>query len=52
MRSRFQSFLDRNGNTLDAVSVVEAEEAEISLYEKYSDYVSYGFYIAKRTSLK
>lgn len=52
MRKRFGEFLDRNGNTPEAVSVVESEEAEISLYEKYSDYVSYGFYVAKRTSIK
>lgn len=50
MRSRFRAFLDRNGNTAEAVALVEAEEAEISLYERYSDYISYGFYIARRTS--
>lgn len=50
MRSRFRAFLDRNGNTAEALALVEAEEAEISLYERYSDYISYGFYIARRTS--
>lgn len=48
MRRRFRAFLDRNGNTAEAVALVEAEEIEISLYEKFSDYISYGFYIARR----
>lgn len=50
MRGRFRAFLDRNANSAEAVALVEAEEAEISLYDRYSDYISYGFYIARRTS--
>lgn len=50
LRNRFQAFLTGQGNDAAARAIVEAEEAEIALYERYSDYVSYGFYIARRTS--
>jgi len=32
-----------------AEELVRAEEHEICLYERYQRYVSYGFYIAKRS---
>lgn len=47
LRNRFADFLTAQGNDPAALAVVEAEEAEIALYERYSEYVSYGFYIAK-----
>ena len=33
-----------------AAELVAAEEAEIALYERNADYVSYGFYIARKTT--
>lgn len=48
MQERFASFLQRNGNTDQAREIVKAEEAEIDLYERFADFVSYGFYIARK----
>lgn len=48
MRSNFQDFLSRNGNSEEACAIVEAEHREIELYEKYKDHYSYGVYIARK----
>lgn len=48
MQERFDAFLAQHDNSELAVSIVEAERAEIDLYERYSDYYSYGYYIAKK----
>ncbi|MEE4202690.1 MAG: methyltransferase domain-containing protein [Halieaceae bacterium] len=48
MQARFAEFLDRHSHTDAAKAIVEAERAEISLYERYSSYVSYGYYIAEK----
>jgi SAM-dependent methyltransferase len=48
MRSNFQSFLSRNGNSEEARSIVEAERREIALYENYKAHYSYGVYIARK----
>ncbi|AHC14471.1 hypothetical protein [Salinispira pacifica] len=32
----------------EAGSVVEAEKEDIRLYKTYSDFVSYGFYVARK----
>jgi len=40
--------LARNANSEEAKTMVEAEKKEISLYEKYKNYFSYGMYIAKK----
>jgi SAM-dependent methyltransferase len=50
MRSRFAAFLDRHGHSAAANDIVEAERHEIDLYERFSPFVSYGFYIAARTA--
>lgn len=47
MQKRFDGFLARNPSDA-ANAIVDAEKAEIALYEKYSDYVSYGYYIARK----
>jgi len=49
MQARFPAFLARHGNSEAARAVVAAEEAEISLYERYEAFVSYGYYIARKT---
>lgn len=48
MQARFADFLARHGNSEAAEAVVAAEQAEIALYEQNADFVSYGFYIARR----
>ncbi|WP_350335857.1 class I SAM-dependent methyltransferase [Coralliovum pocilloporae] len=47
MKERFTLFLERHNHSEDAQALVNAERYEIDLYERYSDYVSYGFYIAR-----
>ncbi len=48
MEARFETFLERNNNSKLAKKVVKENKAEIELYQKYKDYYSYGFYIAKK----
>ncbi|WP_405227901.1 class I SAM-dependent methyltransferase [Lentisalinibacter sediminis] len=48
MQERFPAFLDRHGNSEAAQAIVAAEETEISLYERYRSFVSYGYYIARK----
>jgi hypothetical protein len=50
MQERFTPFLERHGHSAEARGIVEAERQEIDLYERYSSFVSYGFYIARRTA--
>jgi SAM-dependent methyltransferase len=50
MQARFAAFLSRNGNSEAATAVVAAEENEIALYERNSAFVSYGYYVARRTA--
>jgi len=50
LRSRFPDFLARHKNAAAAAELVAAQRAEIDLYERYRDYVSYGFYIARRVA--
>ena len=48
LEARFAAFLTRNGNSERAAAIVAAEEDEIALYERYSAFVSYGFYVARK----
>jgi len=48
MQNRFDAFLERHGRSDQAKAIVEAEKYEITLYEKYGDYYSYGVYMAKK----
>jgi len=48
MQSRFSAFLERHGGSEQAKAVVEAEQHEIALYEKYRDYFGYGVYVARK----
>lgn len=50
MQARFADFLSRNGHSEPARAVVAAEEQEIALYERYSAYVGYGYFVARRTA--
>lgn len=49
LQRRFAPFLEAHGRSEAATAVVAAEEREIALYEAYTDYVSYGYYVARRT---
>lgn len=48
LQHEFHDFLERNGNSEEARSIVELEQREIKLYEKYKAYFSYGFYMARK----
>ena len=48
MRNRFEGFLNAHNHSTAAKAIVEAEEAEIALYERNRDFVSYGYYIARK----
>jgi SAM-dependent methyltransferase len=48
MQARFDDFLVRNGNCKEAREIVDAEQAEIELYIKYKNHISYGVYLARR----
>ncbi len=48
MQARFDDFLNRNGNSQEAREIVDVEQAEIDLYEKYKDHISYGVYVARK----
>lgn len=48
MEKRFEPFLQRHHYSEEAKSLVEAEKEEIRLSKTYSDFVSYGFYVARK----
>jgi ubiquinone/menaquinone biosynthesis C-methylase UbiE len=48
MQRRFGAFLERHDASEAARALVEAEQVEISLYERFSAFVSYGYYVARK----
>lgn len=48
MQRRFSAFLERHGNCKAAQAIVAAESQEIELYEQYSAFVGYGYYVAQK----
>ncbi|MBZ0181904.1 MAG: class I SAM-dependent methyltransferase [Melioribacteraceae bacterium] len=48
IKNRLQKFLERHNNSESAKQIYESSIEEIEIYEKYKDYYSYGFYIAKK----
>ncbi|MGA1075560.1 MAG: class I SAM-dependent methyltransferase [Ilumatobacteraceae bacterium] len=50
LQARFDAFLERHGHAAAAREIVDAEQREIDLYERYADHVSYGYYVARRTA--
>ena len=48
MEKRFSAFLEKHNNSEMARNIVEEHKEEIRKYQKYKDYYSYGFYIAKK----
>ncbi len=49
LQQRFAAFLQRHNHSNAAKHIVEAEQQEIDLHQRFSAYVGYSFYIAKRT---
>lgn len=47
LKEKFENFLNNNNSEM-ALNIVEQEKEEIRMYEKYKDYYSYVFYIAKK----
>ena len=41
-------FLERHSHSPEARAVVDEQEEEMTLYEKYSDHYGYGVYLARR----
>ncbi len=48
MQERFAGFLDRHEHSEAARRIVDAERHEIALYERFSSFFSYGYYVARR----
>ncbi|NJO82796.1 MAG: class I SAM-dependent methyltransferase [Blastochloris sp.] len=49
MQERFREFLEVHRNSDAAKAIVASEEVEIALYERYRTFVSYGYYIARKS---
>ena len=47
-QERFADFLAKHGGCAAARSIVEAEQMEISLYQRFSAFVGYGYYVARK----
>lgn len=50
MERRFAGFLEAHAHADAARAIVECEKREISLYERYRAFVSYGYYIARKAA--
>lgn len=48
LQEHFAEFLARHDSSEAARAIVAAEGAEIALYERFSTYYGYGFYVARR----
>ena len=48
IESRFNNFLKKHNYSENAKKLVDSTKEEIRLYKKYKEYLSYGFYIAKK----
>jgi SAM-dependent methyltransferase len=45
---RIPAFLERHRDDPDAAQLVEMEREEIDLYRRFQDFLSYGFYVARK----
>lgn len=50
IEDRIDAFLTKHNNSETARGMIEAEQDEISKYRTYKDFLSYGFYIARKTN--
>lgn len=51
LRAGIAGFLERHGDSRDARQIVEAEEAEMSLYRDRGMWYNYGFYLARKVDV-
>jgi SAM-dependent methyltransferase len=49
LEAQFDGFLERHQFSETANKVVDAHKAEIDLYQRFKDFYSYGFYLARRS---
>lgn len=49
MQRGFAAFLERHGHSDQAKAIIDAERHEITLYERFRNYYSYGVYVAKKS---
>ena len=47
-RKRIPAFLERHAGLPEAAEIVEMERQEADLYNRYQDWFSYGFYVARK----
>lgn len=47
-KERIPAFLERNAGRPEAEEIVEMDRLEADLYERYQDWFSYGFYVARK----
>lgn len=52
MQARFPAFMARHGGSRLAAAIVAAEEREIALFERNAAFVSYGYYVARKTATR
>jgi SAM-dependent methyltransferase len=50
LQQRFSRFLERHEGSAEALALVAAEERGRALYERHTAFVSYGFYVARKTA--
>ncbi len=50
MQQRFAAFLEEHENSEAAQAIVAAEKVEITLFERYKERFSYGYYIARKAA--
>jgi SAM-dependent methyltransferase len=48
LRSGFDEFIARHRGSAEARAIIDAENEEFSIYQRYSSFFGYGFYIARR----
>ncbi|MFC2993379.1 class I SAM-dependent methyltransferase [Halomonas tibetensis] len=48
LQQRFPAFLKSHGNSPAARAIVEEQQQEIELYERYGEHFGYGFYVARK----
>lgn len=51
LQERFETFLARHDQSEAAQAIVATEEREIALYERFSAFVSYGYYVARKLAI-
>lgn len=48
LEETFEQFLKEHNHSPEAQEIVKLEQQEITLYKKYKEYLSYGFYVARK----